>query len=80
MLPVIVEFTSVTPARVKDTRPGSPIPAKGTITVDVTGLGGVPATGASAVVLNVTAVKPSSSTYLTVYPSGETRTQGVARV
>jgi hypothetical protein len=37
--------------------------------VDVTGLAGVP-TGATAVVLNVTAVHPSAPTFLTVFPSG----------
>jgi hypothetical protein len=34
----------------------------------VTGRGGVPAIGVSAVLLNVTAVNPSDSGYLTVYP------------
>jgi hypothetical protein len=36
--------------------------------VTVTGRGGVPATGVSAVLLNVTAVNPSDAGYLTVYP------------
>ena len=40
------------------------------MTVD--GLGGVPATGVSAVVLNVTAVDPSAAGYLTAYPQGMT--------
>lgn len=66
-------FTAVTPYRVLDTRPGNPIGAGRAISVGVTGIGGVPAAGVSAVVLNVTAVKPTSSTYLTVYPSGEPR-------
>ncbi len=39
----------------------------------VTGLGGVPATGVTAVVLNVTAVSPSAGTYVTAWPTGETR-------
>jgi len=46
--------------------PNSPL----TVTVD--GLGGVPATGVSAVVLNVTAVDPSAAGYLTAYPQGMT--------
>jgi hypothetical protein len=37
--------------------------------VQVTGLGGVPSTGVSAVVLNVTVTDTSASSYLTVYPS-----------
>ncbi|TMK83256.1 MAG: hypothetical protein E6G57_16110 [Actinobacteria bacterium] len=35
----------------------------------VAGAGGVPASGATAVVLNVTAVAPSAASFLTVYPS-----------
>ena len=35
-----------------------PVPAMGTVSVQVTGQGGVPATGVSAVVVNVTAVAP----------------------
>ena len=38
----------------------------------VTGNGGVPATGVSAVVLNVTAVGPAAAGYLTAYPQGTT--------
>jgi hypothetical protein len=48
---------------------GDPIGAGSTLIVNVTGLAGVP-TGATAVVLNVTAVKPSAQTHLTVFPSG----------
>jgi hypothetical protein len=43
------------------------------ITVDVTGAGDVPATGVSAVVINTTVTEPTASSYLTVYPSGESR-------
>ena len=38
--------------------------------MQVTGEGGVPSSGVSAVVLNVTAVTPTAAGYLTVYPSG----------
>ena len=38
------------------------------ITVGITG-SGVPATGVSAVVVNLTAIAPSQTTYLTLYPS-----------
>ena len=36
----------------------------------VTGVGGVPSAGVSAVVLNVTATEASATTFLTVFPSG----------
>ena len=39
------------------------------MTIQVTGLAGVPA-GATAVVLNLTAIDPTAQTYLTVYPGG----------
>jgi hypothetical protein len=73
------EFTPVTPARILDTRSGlgqsapGPVGADQTIDVQVSGRGGVPATGASAVVLNVTAVSPTAGGYLTVYPTGASR-------
>ena len=48
---------------------GTTLGSGSTLVVDVTGLAGVP-TGATAVVLNVTAVHPSAPTFLTVFPSG----------
>jgi hypothetical protein len=42
------------------------------ITVQVTGVGGVPSTGVSAVVLNVTAADGAQPAYVTVYPGGGT--------
>ena len=75
-------FTSVVPIRLFDSRPGplgasegafgpdgrtAPLPAKGSLRVRVAGLAGVPA-DATAVVLNVTVTKPTSSGYLTVHP------------
>lgn len=78
-------YNALTPARICDTRPGNPsqlsgtgltqceghAPAPGTsLTIKVPGLGGVPSTGAEAAVLNVTAIAPSTSGYLTVYPAG----------
>ncbi|MGW4162073.1 protease pro-enzyme activation domain-containing protein [Streptomyces sp. NPDC004788] len=67
------------PARILDTRAGigwtgtSPVAGKGTVSLTVAGAGGVPATGATAVVLNVTATAPTSGGYLIAYPSGTTR-------
>jgi V8-like Glu-specific endopeptidase len=66
----------LTPARVLDTRSGvgadGPVGAGRSIEVQVTGRGGVPA-GAGAVVLNVTVTQPTTSGYVTVYPSGSDR-------
>ena len=39
----------------------------------VTGPGGVPGTGVTAVLLNVTVTEPSAGGWLTVFPSGTTR-------
>jgi hypothetical protein len=61
-------YHPLTPARILDTI------MSGTITADVTGVGGVPNTSeVSAVVLNTTVDAPSSFSYLTVFPSGEPR-------
>ena len=71
------EFTGVEPARVFDSRSGlgrggvtTPL-ASGSITpVQITGRGGVPADGVSAVVANVTVVGPTQAGFLTVWPAG----------
>ncbi len=41
-----------------------------TISLEVTGRGGVPATGVGAVALNVTVTNPTEPSYLTVFPTG----------
>ncbi len=71
-------FNPVPPSRILDTRFGTgtggviaPIGSGQTITLQVAGQGGVPLTGATAVVMNVTATNPTGSGgYLTVYPTG----------
>src|SRR5664279_5706164 len=69
---------SVTPTRIADSRAKQQITgavaAGGTTTVQVTGNGCVPATGVSAVLLNVTAVAPRKAGFITVWPTGITRT------
>jgi uncharacterized protein (DUF1501 family) len=70
-------LSPVAPARLLDTREGNgapqtPVGAGGEVELQVTGRGGVPAT-AKAVVLNVTGIRPTTRTYLTIYPTGESR-------
>jgi hypothetical protein len=71
-------FTGVPPSRLVDTRFGTgaalqPLGPGATLAVQVTGRGGVPATGVAAVALNVTAVNPTANGYLTVWPAGVAR-------
>lgn len=66
-------FKAINPIRVEDTRDYRGLTDKGIMTVDTTGLGGVPTSGVSAVVLNVTVVQPSSPSYMTVWPWGAAR-------
>ncbi len=68
-------FSPLRPARVLDTRSGlgglsGRLVPRATSTFTVAGLGGVPASGARAVVLNVTAVQPRATGHLTVFPGG----------
>ena len=68
-------LTALTPARILDTRNGTggisgPVASDHSISLNVEGVGGVPASGVSAVVLNVTATAPSANGHLTVYPDG----------
>ena len=70
-------FVPLSPARALDTRDGvgasrarlgrAPLP------LGLAGRCGVPASGVSAVLLNVTVVSPSAGTYVTVFPSGRER-------
>ena len=71
-------YTPLPPERLLDTRSGNGRPAGGvdagaTVILQVTGRGGVPATGVSAVVLNVTVTEPDSVGFLAAYPSAEAR-------
>jgi subtilisin family serine protease len=67
-------FNALTPARVLDTRNGSgPLGPGQFRPVNVAGVGGVPVSGVTAVVLNVTAVAPSAASFLTLYPSDVSR-------
>jgi len=72
-------FRSLSPVRLLDTRtgigaPAVQIPARGTLRLQVTGRGGVGATGSvSAAALNVTVASPSNGGYITAYPDGSSR-------
>jgi hypothetical protein len=71
-------FASLTPTRLLDTRSGTGAPkaavaAGGTVSLTVDGVGGVPATGVAAVVLNVTVTGPTQAGYVTVYADGTAR-------
>lgn len=68
-------FTPLTPARILDTRigngaPRSPIGQGGVLQVPVLGRDGVPSSGVSAVVVNVTAVAGPTESFFTVFPTG----------
>jgi PKD repeat protein len=73
--PAAGSFASLPPARILDTRsgngaPAAPVAAGGTVALQVTGRGGVPASGVSAVVLNVTVTQPKAVGFITAYPHG----------
>ena len=68
-------YVPLFPARVLDTRTGAggingPLGAGSTVEVQIAGRAGVPASGASAVILNATVVGPAGPGYLTIYPTG----------
>jgi hypothetical protein len=66
-------YHPLTPARLADTRldaGGHHLGPASQLDLDVAGRAGVPASGASSVVLNVTGVNPSAETHLTAWPHG----------
>lgn len=72
------DFTALTPERVLDTRTGNgaPVAKVGpgqTLTLQVGGHGGVPASGVAAVSVNITVTQPSANSWLTVWPAGSAR-------
>ncbi|MEU3572114.1 right-handed parallel beta-helix repeat-containing protein, partial [Kitasatospora sp. NPDC036755] len=70
-------FHAQGPTRLLDTRApiGVPaaraVPAWGTVDLPVTGVAGVPASGVTAVTMNVTVTEPQADGHLTVYPHGD---------
>ncbi|MET9436170.1 hypothetical protein [Streptomyces sp. NPDC006551] len=72
-------FKPITPTRLMDTRSGLGVPkAKigpgGTVTLQATGKAGIPVSGVTAVVLNVTATNATAGSFVSVYPDGTART------
>ncbi|MEW2135428.1 hypothetical protein AB0892_02260 [Streptomyces sp. NPDC005409] len=66
----------ITPSRFMDTRDGTGtskqrVGSGGVVTLQVAGVKGIPATGVTAVVMNVTAVQPTEAGHVTVYPNGQ---------
>ncbi len=68
-------FVPITPARLLDTRTpgpqssGQPIASGESLTLPITGRGGVPGSGVQAVALNVTATRTLASGYVTTWPA-----------
>jgi hypothetical protein len=75
-------YSSLSPSRLVDTRASGQtidnlnqgtgaVGPEQSLNIPVLGRGGVPATGVTSVVVNVTAVAPTSGGHLRVYPAGE---------
>ncbi|MEO7754312.1 MAG: CHAP domain-containing protein, partial [Terracoccus sp.] len=72
------DYQSLAPTRLLDTRSGlgaarAVVPAGGKVSLQVAGRAGLPTRGVGAVVLNVTAVTPGASGFLSLYPTGTDR-------
>lgn len=72
-------FVALVPRRICDTRAGlgsqrRPLGPGETLAVQVAGQGGVPASGVSAVAVNVTSVNPTEPGFFSVFPSHEATT------
>ncbi|WP_066285868.1 N,N-dimethylformamidase beta subunit family domain-containing protein [Arthrobacter sp. B6] len=76
--PAAGSFSALAPFRQLDSRDGTgditgPVAPGATIRVQVTGRGGIPATGVSAVAVNVTATQGQDGGFITAYASGSPR-------
>ncbi|GGF42590.1 hypothetical protein GCM10011519_15550 [Marmoricola endophyticus] len=77
-VPTGAAYTPLNPTRILDTRTGTGAPKKivakdGVVRLKVTDTAGVPATGAGAVVLNLTDTASTGPGFVTAYPEGVTR-------
>jgi uncharacterized delta-60 repeat protein len=71
-------YHPVAPVRLLDTRAGvgstaAPLGPASVRAMQITGRGGVPSTGVTAVVLNVTVTEPTQTSFLTAWPDGPSR-------
>ncbi|MET3806568.1 hypothetical protein ABIB25_003584 [Nakamurella sp. UYEF19] len=72
-------YVRLNPTRILDTNArigvptSTPVPANGTVKLQVGGFGGVPTSNVSAVALNVTVDQTHTIGFITVYPSGAQR-------
>ncbi|OLZ67963.1 hypothetical protein AVW11_13455 [Streptomyces amritsarensis] len=68
-------YTSLEPFRIADSRTGQgtwgPVSGQSTFGLQVAGNGAVPASGVTAVALNVTVTAPRGAGHLTVFPTGQ---------
>ena len=75
--PVDAAYVPLTPARIMDSRLGQgtarALGDATAIDLHVAGQGGVPASGAGAVVVNITATDPTFASFVTAWPSGMPR-------
>jgi hypothetical protein len=74
-LPATSDYLGLSPTRVMDTRSGlgapkQPLPAGGSVSLQITGRGGVPGVGVKAVMLNVAEISAPAAGYVITYPSG----------
>ncbi|HVS05282.1 MAG TPA: PQQ-binding-like beta-propeller repeat protein [Candidatus Dormibacteraeota bacterium] len=67
------QYHAVSPTRLLDTRTSSALGNQEARRLQVAGSGGIPSSGVSAAILNVTATATTAASYLTVYPSGALR-------
>jgi RHS repeat-associated protein len=70
-------FVPLAPARIFDTRDGmggvtGPVAAGATVSMQVTGVGGVPTSGVTAVALNLAATSAAADSFLRAWPTGAT--------
>jgi len=76
-------FQALSLRRVLDTRTGlgaaGPLPGQASTAVKMSGVGGIPATGVSAVVVNMTVTAPAAGGYIAASASGSTP-QGISHV
>ena len=65
----LADYLTTGPTRLLDTRTASPVTAGRDLRVPVAGRAGVPV-GATAVMVTVTAIGPTASSFLAAYPTG----------